>query len=149
MHWLPSFVGLFVLGTAISTATANSTKGPLNARQTDSGLAFKILQVPDLHFTANASYPCNGGVANLTKCTEAYMEFHLRRMLDDIEPDLVVFSGDQIEALMLGTSFNAEEQIRAYSKCVIARQLPWAIVFGNHDEHPTRVRDFTVLWSDS
>ncbi|KAF0717257.1 Aste57867_2408 [Aphanomyces stellatus] len=62
------------------------------------------------------------------------MEATLGRMLDDVKPDIVVFSGDQIQAMSRLTTNNAAGPIRAYSKYAIARKLPWAMVFGNLDE---------------
>ncbi|KAF0717258.1 Aste57867_2409 [Aphanomyces stellatus] len=127
------FSSIFALASA--GAGCGNEKPDLTVKTTSTGLSFRVLQVPDVHFTGDSNFPCNGGVANVTKCTEAYMEATLGRMLDDVKPDIVVFTGDQIEALSRPTSHNAEVPVRAYSKPVIARKLPWAMVYGNHDEN--------------
>ncbi|KAH9180103.1 hypothetical protein AeNC1_017254, partial [Aphanomyces euteiches] len=120
------------------TVVADSSEAdpaPIYVRQTDDGLALKILQVPDIHYTGFSLYPC-ANPSNEKKwfCFEKYMTEMLGKMLDDIQPDFVVFSGDQIESLVWPQLQAAHGAIDAYSSPVRARNLPWAMIFGNHDE---------------
>src|SRR5258708_36797141 len=65
---------------------------------------FKIMQIADLHFSVSAgpcrdpSSPCDGGAY-------AYTKSLVERALDEEQPDLVVFTGDQLNGQ--GTSWDA------------------------------------------
>lgn len=93
---------------------------------------FKILQVADLHYSVSRGVckdtplaPCPGGADNLTTTL-------LGRVLDAERPDLVVFSGDQLNGQ--GTSWDARSVLAKFARGVTDRGIPWAAVFGNHDE---------------
>ncbi|WOO76974.1 putative inactive purple acid phosphatase 29 [Vanrija pseudolonga] len=90
---------------------------------------FKVLQIADLHYSVGEGKckdtdkdPCVGD-----KDTEEW----LARALDAERPDLVVFSGDQLNGQK--TSYNARSVLAKFAKPVIDRKIPWAAVFGNHD----------------
>ncbi|KAG8814505.1 hypothetical protein FRC18_001941 [Serendipita sp. 400] len=90
---------------------------------------FKILQVADLHFSVSngrcrdtSLSPCKGDSDTLEL---------MNRTLDLEKPDLVVFSGDQLNGQ--GTSWDPRSVLAKYAGPVIDRQIPWAMVFGNHD----------------
>ena len=53
-------------------------------------------------------------------------------MLDAEKPDFVVFSGDQLNGQ--GTSWDARSVLAKFAKAVTQRGIPWAAVFGNHDD---------------
>jgi DNA repair exonuclease SbcCD nuclease subunit len=44
----------------------------------------------------------------------------------------VVFTGDQLNGQ--GTSWDPKSVLAKFSKAVAERKIPWAAVFGNHDE---------------
>ncbi|KAI0291650.1 Metallo-dependent phosphatase [Multifurca ochricompacta] len=96
---------------------------------------FKIMQIADLHFSVSAgpcrdpSSPCDGGAY-------AYTESLVERMLDEERPDLVVFTGDQLNGQ--GTSWDAASVLAKFAAPVISRRIPWAAVFGNHDGEDAR-----------
>ncbi|EQC26221.1 hypothetical protein SDRG_15957 [Saprolegnia diclina VS20] len=119
--------------------TAKIQRPPLVARQNGDLLSYKILQVPDMHYTANRFFPCMDKPEDMKKlCFESYMTEMMNKMLDDVKPDFVVFTGDQIESLWYPqTWLSSIDAIDTYSKHVIDRKLPWAMVFGNHDESIT------------
>jgi len=100
---------------------------------------FKIMQIADLHFSVGAgpcrdpSSPCNGGAY-------AYTESLLERILDKEKPDLVVFTGDQLNGQ--GTSWDATSVLAKFAAPVISRRIPWAAVFGNHDAEDARGSGF-------
>ncbi|OQR88997.1 hypothetical protein ACHHYP_06528 [Achlya hypogyna] len=94
---------------------------------------FKILQVADMHYTGNPNFACED--TPFSPCTEANMTQLLAHLLDEERPDLVVFTGDQIECRdVTQTAEGVRRAIDAYASLVIAREIPWAMVFGNHDE---------------
>ena len=92
---------------------------------------FKIMQIADLHYSVSAGScrdtplaPCSNS-DNLTNTL-------LARMLDAEKPDFVVFSGDQLNGQ--GTSWDARSVLAKFAKAVTQRGIPWAAVFGNHDD---------------
>ena len=55
--------------------------------------------------------------------------------LDAAQPDLVVFLGDQIHGPSTGRSVErTQKALDAILQPVAARELPFAVVFGNHDD---------------
>lgn len=55
----------------------------------------------------------------------------LSRVLEAEEPDLVVFSGDQLNGQ--GSSWDPKSVLAKFARTVTDRQIPWTAVFGNHD----------------
>jgi len=96
---------------------------------------FKIMQVADLHFSVGVGAcrdpeePCEGGAYALTSLL-------LARTLDTEKPDLVVFTGDQLNGQ--GTVLDAKSVLSKFIREVATRQIPWAAVFGNHDDEDAR-----------
>jgi len=79
---------------------------------------FKIVQVTDTHF-------CDDGPDD--RRTRALLE----RALDAERPDLVVLTGDFVDGS------RAADPARVWQNAVEAieaREIPWAAVFGNHDD---------------
>ncbi|KAK1921767.1 Metallo-dependent phosphatase-like protein [Papiliotrema laurentii] len=89
----------------------------------------KIMQIADLHYSVGSGscrdtdkQPCRGDAE-----TAAWLE----EALDAERPDMVVFSGDQLNGQ--GTSYDSRSVLAKFAKPVIDRKIPWAAVFGNHD----------------
>jgi len=59
------------------------------------------------------------------------------KLLDEEKPDLVVLSGDQVNG---DTAPDAQSAIFKYSELFIRRQIPFATIFGNHDDEGTLPR---------
>ncbi|KAJ7224240.1 Metallo-dependent phosphatase-like protein [Mycena pura] len=95
---------------------------------------FKILQIADLHYSVAAmkckdtppSLSCTGGSDNLTSTSL------IAAVLSIEKPNLVVFTGDQLDGQ--GTSWDPKSVIAKFSREVANQGIPWAVVFGNHDE---------------
>ncbi|KAJ7720584.1 Metallo-dependent phosphatase-like protein [Mycena maculata] len=95
---------------------------------------FKVLQVADLHYSVAAgtcrdtpaSLDCSGGSDNLTTTSL------IATILSIEKPDLVVFTGDQLNGQ--GTSWDPKSVIAKFSRAVADQGIPWAVIFGNHDE---------------
>ena len=107
---------------------------------------FKILQVADLHYSVSDgdcrdldpatlpsflstgldSNPCKGDVITSTL---------LSRTLSLEKPSLVVFTGDQLNGQT--TSWDATSVLLKAIAQVVEAKIPWAMVFGNHDEQTT------------
>ncbi|KAF9266823.1 Metallo-dependent phosphatase [Marasmius fiardii PR-910] len=99
---------------------------------------FKILQVADLHYSVSMGEcrdvrfsPCSGS-DNLTSTL-------LSRILDAEQPDLVVFTGDQLNGQ--DTSWDPKSVLAKFARSVTDRQISWAAVFGNHDSENGATRE--------
>ncbi|KAL8842667.1 MAG: hypothetical protein Q9170_000442 [Blastenia crenularia] len=95
---------------------------------------FKIMQVADLHLSTGLgacrdAEPAghNGGKCDADVRT---LEF-LGLVLDDEKPDLVVLSGDQVNG---ETSPDAQSAVFKFAEMFIKRKIPFATIFGNHDD---------------
>jgi predicted MPP superfamily phosphohydrolase len=66
--------------------------------------------------------------------TIAYVE----KLLDREKPDLVIFSGDNING---GGVSDARAASFKFAEPVIKRQIPWTAVFGNHDDENDLTRE--------
>ncbi|EQC26216.1 hypothetical protein SDRG_15952 [Saprolegnia diclina VS20] len=118
-------------------ANALIKRQPLVVRKTASGAqTYRILQVPDLHYTNWDYFPCMNKPDDMKQlCFEKYMTEMLTKMVDDTKPDFVAFTGDQIESLWVQKTWKQSlAAIDTATSVVNERGLPWAMVFGNHDE---------------
>ncbi|KAG0300417.1 purple acid phosphatase [Dissophora globulifera] len=92
--------------------------------------SFKIVQFADIHM-ATGPHSCHQAPSTM-ECTGDINTLEMmERMLDSEKPDLVVYTGDNVDGL---TSNDAFSTILKYSRPVIERGIPWTIIFGNHDE---------------
>ncbi|KAI9668690.1 MAG: hypothetical protein M1829_005303 [Trizodia sp. TS-e1964] len=105
---------------------------------------FKIIQVSDMHLSTGIG-ACrepepsghNGGKCDADTRTLSFIE----RLLDDEKPDLAVLSGDQVNG---GTAPDAQSAVFKFAQIFIERQIPYAIIFGNHDDEGSLSRSATM-----
>ncbi|EQC38059.1 hypothetical protein SDRG_04489 [Saprolegnia diclina VS20] len=71
----------------------NAVVGKDSAGQPE--LSFTVLQIPDMHYTGNASYACRGPPH--MPCGEYNMTDLIGRLVGHVQPNLIVFTGDQVE----------------------------------------------------
>lgn len=90
---------------------------------------FKILQVADMHFAQGAHSACYD-VASSHHCSDLNTTYFIERLLAVEKPDLVVFTGDNID----GSATDAMKSMDQAFSPVIAAKIPWAAVLGNHDQ---------------
>lgn len=83
---------------------------------------FKIMLLGDPH----EAYSLN---KNMRKKTKDFLIF-LNMALDELEPDLVVYMGDNTSADNTG---NLRDKIEEITKPVRMRKIPIAVILGNHD----------------
>jgi predicted MPP superfamily phosphohydrolase len=83
---------------------------------------FKILQVADLHFSV-ARGKCRD--TDLSPCVNSdnLTSTLIDHVLDAEKPDMVVFTGDQLNGQ--GTSWDSRSVLAKFAKTVIAKQIPW------------------------
>ncbi|KAF9531793.1 Metallo-dependent phosphatase [Crepidotus variabilis] len=91
---------------------------------------FKILQVADLHYSVSRGV-CRD--TSLTPCTSSdnLTTTLISHMIEAENPDLIVFTGDQLNGQM--TTWDAKSVIAKFARIVEEKKIPWAVVFGNHD----------------
>ncbi|KAI9838527.1 MAG: hypothetical protein M1819_004835 [Sarea resinae] len=95
---------------------------------------FKIMQVADLHLSTGLGL-CrdaepkghNGGRCDADSRT---LEF-VGKLLDEEKPDMVVLSGDQVNG---ETAPDAQSAIFKFAELFVKRRIPYATIFGNHDD---------------
>ncbi|KAF8556455.1 Metallo-dependent phosphatase [Imleria badia] len=92
---------------------------------------FRILQVADLHFSVSRGV-CRDTVLDPCVASDNLTNSLLGHVLDLEKPDLVVFTGDQLNGQ--GTSWDPKSVLAKFAAEVTDRKIPWAAVFGNHDE---------------
>ncbi|OJD15653.1 hypothetical protein AJ78_04114 [Emergomyces pasteurianus Ep9510] len=105
---------------------------------------FKIMQVSDLHLSTGLG-TCREPIPPLkdeSKCEAdpRTLEF-LDRMLADEKPDLVVVSGDQVNG---ETAPDAETAIFKFADIFAKYRVPYAVIFGNHDDEGNLDRSQTM-----
>ncbi|GJJ11195.1 hypothetical protein Clacol_005427 [Clathrus columnatus] len=105
----------------------------------------EIEHAPPLHFKQNVStshgecrdtdrVPCQWG-DDLTSDLVA-------SVLDAEKPDLVLFSGDQLNGQ--GSSWDSRSVLAKFAVPVIERKIPWAAIFGNHDDETDLSREYEM-----
>jgi Calcineurin-like phosphoesterase len=95
---------------------------------------FKIMQVADLHLSTGLgkcrdALPVghNGGKCDADPRTLEFVE----KMMDEEKPDFVVLSGDQVNG---ETAPDSQSAIFKFAEMFKRRKIPYAGIFGNHDD---------------
>ncbi|KAM0873772.1 hypothetical protein ACQ4PT_037846 [Festuca glaucescens] len=138
--------GLFLLLVVAAAAVAYAGKGKGHDGGASGGLrfrreggTFKVLQVADMHYADGRRTPCKDVLpAQDRGCSDLNTTAFLYRVLRAEDPDLVVFTGDNIYG---ADSTDAAKSMDAAIAPAIAMRLPWAAVIGNHDQEGTLSRD--------
>ncbi|KZV92417.1 Metallo-dependent phosphatase [Exidia glandulosa HHB12029] len=92
---------------------------------------YKILQVADLHFSVSHGQCREVTTSPCTNADDMTAEL-LSRTLDAEKPDLVIFTGDQLNGQK--TSWDSKSVLAKFAREVIRRRIPWAAILGNHDD---------------
>ena len=110
---------------------------------------FKILQVADLHLSTGLGVCRDAEPPTLhgAKCDAdpRTLEF-VGSVLDSEKPDLVVLSGDQVNG---ETAPDAQSAMFKYAELLISRHIPFANIFGNHDDEGSLTREEMMQLSES
>ncbi|KAF2741389.1 Metallo-dependent phosphatase [Polyplosphaeria fusca] len=110
---------------------------------------FKIVQISDLHLSTGVG-ACrdpepkghNGGHCDADPRTLEFVE----RVLDDEKPDMVVLSGDQVNG---ETAPDAQSAIFKIAAILVERKIPYAAIFGNHDDEGSLSRSIQMSLYES
>ncbi|XP_044950412.1 probable inactive purple acid phosphatase 29 [Hordeum vulgare subsp. vulgare] len=136
LRFLPS-QPMLLLVLFVAADAAGKGDGGLRFRREDG--TFKVLQVADMHYADGLSTPCKDVLpAQRPGCSDLNTTAFLYRVIRAENPDLVVFTGDNIFA---SDSTDAAKSMDAAIAPAIAMKLPWAAVLGNHDQEGTLSRE--------
>ncbi|KAH0378155.1 Metallo-dependent phosphatase [Aureobasidium sp. EXF-12298] len=96
---------------------------------------FKIIQLSDLHLSTGTgscrdAIDANGDIKGDCEADPRTLDF-VGRILDEEAPDLVVLGGDQVNG---DTAPDAQSAIFKFADLLISRSIPYAAIFGNHDD---------------
>lgn len=100
-----------------------------------SGQDFTVLQITDMQIidAAQRRYPERLGEGELrawaTDRTEACFYEELRRLVAKVGPDLIIVTGD----IVYGSFDDSGERLDEFIAKLEELEIPWAPVFGNHD----------------
>eukprot|EP00249_Psilotum_nudum_P018216 c26696_g2_i1 orf=461-1660(-) len=93
---------------------------------------FKILQVADMHYANGEATGCLDVLpSQFAGCSDLNTTAFVDRMIAAEQPELIVFTGDNIYGLDCNDS--ARSLDAAFASAINAK-LPWAAVLGNHDQ---------------
>ena len=86
---------------------------------------FKILQLTDTHI--------GGGFLSIAKDRKALEA--VKKLVNDIKPDLIIVTGDMVYPFHLQTgSGNNDRATKLFGTLLNSFGIPWTITYGNHDE---------------
>lgn len=96
---------------------------------------FKIMQLADLHMSTGLGacrepVPAELVPGQSCEADPRTLDF-VERLLDEEKPDLVILSGDQVNG---ETSKDAQSALFKPVKLLVDRKIPYAAIFGNHDD---------------
>ena len=100
------------------------------------------MQVADLHFSVSQGI-CRDTDLNPCEHSDNLTNTLISHAIDEEKPDLIVFSGDQLNGQ--GTSWDPKSVLAKFSRAVTAKGVPWAAVFGNHDEEDGMAKEQQIL----
>ena len=95
---------------------------------------FKILQISDLHLSTGTGHcrdPEPPSPRGTTCEADTRTLMFVGSVLDSEKPDLVVLTGDQING---ETAPDAQSAVFKFAELLIRRNIPYATIFGNHDD---------------
>ncbi|PPR01694.1 hypothetical protein CVT24_001522 [Panaeolus cyanescens] len=102
---------------------------------------FKIMQVADLHFSVDQGF-CKDASISPCEHSDNMTNTLIARVIDQEKPDLIVFTGDQLNGQ--GTSWDPKSVLAKFARAVTEKGVPWAVVFGNHDEDDGFKKEYQV-----
>ena len=99
---------------------------------------FKIVQVADLHLSTGPGI-CRDAEPAGEKCdADPRTLAFVSSVLNSEKPDLVVLSGDQVNG---ETAADAQTAVFKFAGLFIERKIPYATIFGNHDDEGSLSRE--------
>ncbi|KAJ6171172.1 hypothetical protein N7470_000239 [Penicillium chermesinum] len=123
------------LETRLSIRRGNPTKMKKPVPRINDNGKFKVMQLADIHLSTGLGVcrdPVPAEIVPGHRCEAdpRTLDF-IERLLDEEKPDMVIFSGDQVNG---ETSPDAQSALFKSVKLVTDRKIPYAAIFGNHDD---------------
>ena len=123
------------LETRLSIRRGNPTKHKRPVPRINENGKFKVMQLADIHLSTGLGVcrdpvPAESVPGQKCEADPRTLEF-IERLLDEEKPDMVIFSGDQING---ETSPDAQSALFKSVKLLVDRKIPYAAIFGNHDD---------------
>jgi predicted phosphodiesterase len=112
LNTIKKTVFLLICSLIVTTVTSQSSKPTLQFR-TDG--KFKIMQLTDIHYRFTDPEYAPSSIA------------FIREAVGLVQPDLIMLTGDIV------TATNTREAWEDIVEVLNESQIPWAVVFGNHD----------------
>ncbi len=105
---------------------------------------FKILQLTDMHFI-NSEKQISDNVEKSYVYRDEWAMTAATEVIRAADPDLIIVTGDSIFTLdsiqpFTGTN-NNEEAFCKFADFIDSFEIPWAFLFGNHDEEGSLISD--------
>ncbi|KAH7692636.1 Phosphoesterase protein [Dioscorea alata] len=132
---------LLVLLVAAINGEASSASGSEKPVLRFSGKRgeFKILQIADMHYADGLKTKCLDVLPEeAPNCSDLNTTAFIYRVVKAENPDLIVFTGDNIFGL---DATDPAKSMDAAFAPAIALKVPWAAVLGNHDQESTLTRE--------
>ena len=142
-----------VAGAASNACLSECTLACTNAQALPSlkfagdGSSFKILQLADTQVSDFIFSTCSSLSEEqqaLGRCTAYNTTDFISRLIEDEQPDFIVYTGDNIVG-----SVRMEDTMSKIYGPVIASGLPWSAVFGNHDPEAVLKQDWQMEWIEN
>lgn len=83
----------------------------------------KVLQLSDIHLSAGL----------LTMTRDKMVVDSIIQIVESTKPDIIVLTGDLIYPSIMSLTFNNYNSSRAIGKLFETFEIPWAVIYGNHD----------------
>ncbi|PYI30186.1 hypothetical protein BP00DRAFT_487578 [Aspergillus indologenus CBS 114.80] len=136
------------LEARISVRRGDPTKTKKPVPRINENGRFKIMQLADLHLSTGLGacrdpVPAESVAGQKCEADPRTLEF-VERLLDEEQPDMVVLSGDQVNG---ETAKDAQSALFKSVKLLVDRKIPYAAIFGNHDDEGdlSRLELMTIL----
>lgn len=100
-----------------------------------------MLQIADLHFSVSQGF-CRDTILSPCEHSDNLTNTLISHVIDQEKPDLIVFTGDQLNGQ--GSSWDPKSVLAKFAKAVTAKGIPWAAIFGNHDEEDGMAKEQQV-----
>lgn len=123
------------LETRISIRRGNPSKPKKPVPRINENGKFKVMQLADLHMSTGLGecrdpVPAASVAGQKCEADPRTLDF-VERLLDEEKPDMVIFSGDQVNG---ETAPDAQSALFKSLKLLVDRKIPYAAIFGNHDD---------------
>ncbi|KAJ5125517.1 hypothetical protein N7448_004837 [Penicillium atrosanguineum] len=123
------------LETRLSIRRGNPTKSKKPTPRINENGKFRVMQLADLHLSTGLGacrdpIPAEFVPGQKCEADPRTLEF-VARLLDEEKPDMVILSGDQVNG---ETSPDAQSAVFKGVQLLIDRKIPYAVIFGNHDD---------------